>query len=128
MHTYTFIKMDDPHYSIFFSVSISLFFSRSPFSPLFLSLLLWPGEFDWQTHTHIEEKKTRADCYDYIRPFEPCLCLLCDYDRLILCFISSIQGGSFILYMSRGTKRIRKNDRDKEEEKTEWDRPLRMVA
>jgi hypothetical protein len=43
-HTYTFIKMDDPHFSFFF-----LSFS--------LSHLLWPEGFDWQTHTHTHSRK-----------------------------------------------------------------------
>ncbi len=77
------------------------------------------------THTRIQEKKMKEDCYDYIRR-EKYMCLLCDYYRLILCFISSIQGGSSIVYV----KRDKENEREtkKNEEKTERERPLRIVA
>jgi hypothetical protein len=82
-HTYIhiFIKIDDPLFSFF-----------------------WPKDFDWQTHAF---KKKREDCYDYIR-LEKCMCLLCDYDGLILCFISSIQGGSSITICQERQRKMKK--------------------
>ncbi len=91
-HTYTFIKMDDPHFSFFSSLSLSLIcFDQRDL-------------IDKHTHTRIQEKKLKGDCYDYIRR-EKCTCPLCDYYRLILCFISSIQGGSSTQYVKRETKK-----------------------
>jgi hypothetical protein len=118
-HTHTHFHQDGWPPLFFFC--LYFFFLLS----LCLSHLLWPGGFDWQTHTHaFKKKKMKEDCYDYIRR-EKYMCLLCDYYRLILCFISSIQGGSSILYV----KRDKEKERDKKnEEKTERERPLRIVA
>lgn len=44
----------------FFFLSLFLFFLLAlPFPLLFLSLLLWPGEFDWQTHAHWRKENER---------------------------------------------------------------------
>jgi hypothetical protein len=58
-----------------------------------------------------KKKETRKDCYDYIW-HKKCMRAVCDYDRFILCFISSIQGGPSITICQERQKEKKKKDQD----------------
>ncbi len=66
-----------------------------------LSFFFGPKDFDWQTHAFKKKKRKIAMTISGLRN-------VCDYDGLILCFISSIQGGSSITICQERHRKMKK--------------------